>query len=58
MNEIRQIVMPHSPIFETKQMNNRDVAILTMVDENTNIYPPTFVVVSSSAIELVMQFKH
>jgi hypothetical protein len=33
---------------------NIDVAISTMVDENTNIYPSTFVVVSSSAIELVM----
>jgi hypothetical protein len=38
-------------------MNSRDVAILTMVVENTNIYPPTFVV-SSSAIELVMCSKH
>jgi len=35
-------------------MNNRDVAILTMVDENTNIYPPTFAAVSSSIVELVM----
>jgi len=35
-------------------MNNKDVTILTMVDENTNIYLPTFVVVSSNAIELVM----
>jgi hypothetical protein len=33
---------------------NIDVAISTMVDENTNIYPPTFVIVSSSAIELVV----
>ncbi len=47
-----------SSIFETKQMNNRDVAILTMVDENTNIYPPTFVAISSSTVELVMRPKH
>jgi hypothetical protein len=35
-------------------MNNKYVAISTMVNENTNIYPPTFVAISSSAIELVM----
>jgi hypothetical protein len=39
-------------------MNNKDVAISTMVDENTNTYPPTFVAVSSRAIELIMQPKH
>jgi hypothetical protein len=54
VNEIHQIVMLHSSIFKTKQTNNKDVAILTMIDENTNIYPPTFAAISSSAVELVM----
>jgi hypothetical protein len=35
-------------------MNNTDVAILTMVDENTNTYPPTFTVVSFDTVELIM----
>jgi hypothetical protein len=35
-------------------MNNKDVAISTMVDENTNIYPPTFAATSFVAVELVM----
>jgi len=38
----------------TKQTNNKDVAISTILDENTNIYPPTFVVVSFGAVELIM----
>jgi len=54
VNEIHQIVMFHSSIFGTKQTNDKHVAISTMVDEYTNIYPPTFVAVSSGAIELVM----
>lgn len=54
VNEIHQIVMFRSSIFGIKQTNNKHVAILTMVDEYTNIYPPTFVAVSSGAIELVM----
>ncbi len=54
VNEIRQIVMFHSSNFEPKQTNNKDVAILTMVDDNTNIYPPTFAVVLFGVVELVM----
>jgi len=54
VNEIHQIVMFRSSIFKTKQTNNRGVAISTMVDENTNIYPPTFATISSSVVELVM----
>jgi hypothetical protein len=46
--------MFHSSNFEPKQTNNKDVAILTMVDDNTNIYPPTFAVVLFGVVELVM----
>ncbi len=58
VNEIRQIVMFRLSIFGIKQMNNKDVAISTMVDENTNIYPPTFAATSFVAVELVMWPKH